>query len=162
MPGDLRGAESAFNRSGRHAEQHSAQTSFTSVAENRYGSEFAGKLLDRWEYEKGIRIDFSPGLFALPPLPFRQGRKSEARLSGLMRAVLLLNVFLNDFKWRTAHTSSEVRRRPKRVCLPDGLMQIGMMQFHLATADPFQTVNQLADRHSSPQPLPVRSALIWV
>ena len=49
------------------------------------------------------------------PLPFRWGRKSEARASGLMRPVLLLNVFLNDFKWRTAHATSEVRRRPKRV-----------------------------------------------
>lgn len=26
-------------------------------------------------------------------------------------------------------------------------MQIGMLQFHLATATPFQAVNQLADRH---------------
>lgn len=75
------------------------------------------------------------------------GRKSEAHASGVMRAVLLLNVFLNDFKWRTAHATGEVRRRPKCVSLPGGLMQIGMLQFHLATANPFQAVNQLADRH---------------
>lgn len=49
------------------------------------------------------------------PLPFKRGRKSEAHTSGLMRAVLLLNVFLNDFKWRTAHATGEVRLRPKCV-----------------------------------------------
>ena len=59
MPADLRGAESAFNRSGRNAEQHSTHTALPQLLKTDNGSEFARKMLDRWVYERGIRIDFS-------------------------------------------------------------------------------------------------------
>ena len=62
MPGDLRGAESAFKRNGRNAEQYSAQTYFTPVVKTDNGTEFAGEMLDRCVYEREFRIDFSrPG-----------------------------------------------------------------------------------------------------
>lgn len=45
MPGDLCGPEFELNGSGGDAEQY-------------HGSKFAGKMLDKWVYEQGIRIDF--------------------------------------------------------------------------------------------------------
>nr|WP_314688297.1 RidA family protein [uncultured Pantoea sp.] len=54
-------------------------------------------------------------LFAGSPLPFRQGMQSEAPARALMRAVLILNIFSHHFKGRTAHGSSEIRRRPERI-----------------------------------------------
>ncbi|MEL5602078.1 integrase core domain-containing protein, partial [Serratia nevei] len=54
--------ESALNGGRRDAERHCAQTSLTTIAETDNGSEFAGKMLDKWVYERGIHIDFSrPG-----------------------------------------------------------------------------------------------------
>jgi putative transposase len=60
--GELRGPESALNGGCRDDEHHCAQTSFTHLLKNDNGSEFSGKILDKWVYEQGSRIDFSrPG-----------------------------------------------------------------------------------------------------
>lgn len=62
MSGDLRGSEPVLNRSCRDAKQHCSQTSFSALLKTDNYSEFAGKMLDKWIYERGIRIDFSrPG-----------------------------------------------------------------------------------------------------
>lgn len=58
MSGYLRGAESAFNRSDRNAEQHSAHISLTQLLKTNTDSEFAYKMLDRWEHDRGITINF--------------------------------------------------------------------------------------------------------
>jgi putative transposase len=38
----------------------------TQLLKTDNGSEFAGKMLDRWIYERGIRIDFSRSEMILP------------------------------------------------------------------------------------------------
>lgn len=50
---------SASDRSDRDAEQHSAQRPLPQFLKTDNGSEFAGKMLDKWVYERGSRIDFS-------------------------------------------------------------------------------------------------------
>lgn len=59
------GTEPALDRSGWDAESIALRRTLPQLLKTDNGSEFAGKMLDKWVYERGIRIDFSrPGTLA--------------------------------------------------------------------------------------------------